>query len=71
MVPGVLMTTQCEKKVGEIVRVEWDVESGTVRVIMEIIDPIFKSRVLHSKDLLDLIVIKGKDAMVIATKEDQ
>lgn len=56
-----------EKSVGKIIRVEWDQETDEVRLIMEILDPVFKSRVLHSKDLQDIISIKGKDVMVIAS----
>jgi len=65
-----MMTTQSERKVGEVVRVEWDQETGSVRVLFEIIDPVFKSRVLHSKDLQDILTIKGKDAIVIASRSE-
>lgn len=61
------MTTSSEKKVGEVIRVEWDQESDTVRIVIEIIDPVFKSRVLHSKDLQDILSISGKDAIVVAS----
>lgn len=64
--------TSSEYKVGEVIRVEWDQETGSVRVVLEILDPVFKSRVLHSKDLQDILTIKGKDAMVVATgREDE
>lgn len=63
-----MTTTSSERKVGEVVRVEWDQETGSVRVLLEIIDPVFKSRVLHSKDLQDILTIKGRDAIVIASK---
>jgi len=35
---------------------------------MEITDPVFKRRVLHSRDLRDVISLKGKDVMVVASK---
>ena len=62
------MTTLSERKVGEVIRVEWDQETGSVRVLLEIIDPAFKSRVLHSKDLQDILTIKGRDAIVVASR---
>ena len=64
------MTTPSEYKVGEVIRVEWDQETDIVRVILEIHDPVFKSRVLHSKDLRDILTIKGRDAIVVATRSD-
>lgn len=60
-----MKTTQ----VGKVIRVEWDTETNEVRVIMEILDPIFKSRVLHSRDLQDILTIKGKDVMAVASNK--
>jgi hypothetical protein len=57
-----------EFNVGRVIRVEYDEETEVVRLIMEITDPIFKKRVLHSRDLSDIISIKGKDVMVVASK---
>jgi hypothetical protein len=57
-----------EFNVGRVIRVEYDEETEVVRLVMEITDPIFKKRVLHSRDLRDIISIKGKDVMVIASK---
>ena len=57
-----------EFNVGRVIRVEYDEETEVVRLVMEITDPIFKKRVLHSRDLRDVISIKGKDVMVIASK---
>jgi len=54
-------------KVGEVIRVEWNQETGEVRIVIDIIDPDFKLRVLHNKDFEDVLSIKGKDAMVIAS----
>lgn len=65
------MTSESERKVGEVIRVEWDQETGAVRIVLEILDPVFKSRVLHNKDLEDVLVINGKDAMVIASKDKE
>jgi len=56
------------EKVGKVIRVEWDTETDEVRVIMVITDPVFKKRVLNSKDLQDILSIKGKDVMVVASK---
>jgi len=57
-----------EQKVGKVIRVEWDQETDEVRVVMEITDPVFKKRVLNSKDLQDILSIKGKDVMVVASR---
>ena len=51
-------------------RVEWDTETGEVRVLFNILDPTFKSRILHNKDLQDILTIKGKDVMVVASRRD-
>lgn len=55
-------------KVGEIIRVEWDTESGKVTVVFEILDANLKRTVLQDKEIKDLIVIKGKDIMSVASK---
>ena len=60
------MTT--EFSVGKVIRVEWDEDTDVVRIVMEITDPVFKKRVLHSRDLRDVISLKGKDVMVVASK---
>lgn len=63
-----MTTTTINRKVGEVIRVEWNQETGSVRIVMEILDPVFKSRVLHSKDLQDILTIEGRDVMVVATR---
>lgn len=57
-----------EFNVGRVIRVEYDEETEVVRLVMEITDPVFKKRVLHSRDLRDVISLKGKDVMVVASK---
>jgi hypothetical protein len=57
-----------ERKVGKVVRVEWEEDTGVVRLVMEITDPVFKSRVIHSKSYEDILSINGKDVMVVASK---
>lgn len=57
-------------KIGEVVRVEWDQEKDTVRVVMDITDPVFKRRVIHMKDFQDIMSIRGKDVMVVASRSD-
>ena len=65
-----MTTTEYDCKIGEVVRVEWDTETGEVRVLFNILDPTFKSRILHNKDLQDILTIKGKDVMVVASRRD-
>ena len=62
------MNSSDEYKVGEVIRVEWDQETGDVRIVLDIFDPAFKLRVLHNKDFKDILTIKGKDAMIIASR---
>lgn len=62
------MSFESGHKVGELIRVEWDQQTGDVRIVIEITDPVFKSKVLHNKDFEDLLSIKGRDAMIIASK---
>lgn len=66
----VMMTTISSetKQVGRVIRVEWDEEEDSVRLVMEITDPYFKSRVIHSRTFQDILSIKGKDVMVVASK---
>lgn len=60
--------TSSELKVGKVIRVEWDQDTDKVRLVMEITDPVFKKRVIHTKDFQDILSINGKDVMVIASK---
>ena len=62
------MLTMTSKSVGKIVRVIWNKETDDVQIVMEITDPQFKARVIHNKDLQDVITFEGKDVMVIASK---
>ena len=57
-----------DNKVGKVIRVEWNTETDEVRLVMEITDPVFKKRVIHTKDFQDILSISGKDVMVIASK---
>jgi len=55
-------------KVGKIIRVIWDETTNDVQIVMEITDPVFKDRVLHTKDFQDIISFKGKDVMMVASR---
>lgn len=57
------------KKVGEIIRVIWNQEENSVKLVLEITDEIFKSKVLHSKDYENILNIQGKDIMISTLKE--
>lgn len=57
-----------DKKVAEVIRIEWNQETGEVRIVLDVTDSAFKQKVLHNKDFADLITIKGKDAIVIASR---
>jgi hypothetical protein len=58
-------------KVGEIIRIEYDKDTGSVRIVIEVTDIAFKNRVMHNQEFSDIISIKGKDAMVIASHKKQ
>ncbi|KKL05323.1 hypothetical protein LCGC14_2607180 [marine sediment metagenome] len=60
-----------DRKVGQIIRIEWDKETGDVRVVMDITDPAFKSHILHNKDFQDILTIRGKDVIVVASKMER
>ena len=60
--------TPFSEKVGEVIRVEWNQESNSVIIVMEITDEAFKARVLHSKDLEDVLSLDGKNVMVVAKR---
>ena len=62
------MTISSDQKIGKVIRVEWDTKTDVVRLVMEITDPIFKSRVIHSKSFEDILTISGKDVMVVASR---
>ncbi|MFA5023372.1 MAG: hypothetical protein WC523_00245 [Patescibacteria group bacterium] len=55
-------------KVGELIRIEWNKDSGEVRVVIDITDPAFKSKILHNEDFKEFLTIKGSDAMIVASK---
>lgn len=55
-------------KVGEIVKIIWDEEEDSIQVVMEITDPIYKKKILHSKELQDIIAFEGKNVMIVASK---
>jgi len=57
-----------EKSVGKVIRVEWNKEENSVRLVLEITDEGFKSQVLHSKDFEDLIAFNGTNVMVVARR---
>lgn len=57
-----------EYNVGRVIRIEWDEETDTVRLVMEITNEDFKRRVLHGKEFQDIITLNGKDVMVVASK---
>ena len=59
-----------EHKIGDVVRVEWNEEEDTVRIVMNITDPVFKRRIIHMKEYQDIMSIKGKDVMVVASGRD-
>jgi hypothetical protein len=63
------MTAESKKIVGKIIRIEWNTEDNSVRVLMDIIDPAFKARILHSKDLQDIITVEGRDIVVVASNK--
>ena len=63
----ITMMTQ-SKIIGKVVRVEWNEATDEVRVVLEITDEEFKSKILHSKDLEDLISLEGKDVMKVASR---
>jgi len=58
------------KTIGKVVRIEVD-DDGSVRMVMEITDPVFKEKILHSKDYQDIISLRGRDVMIIATKSKE
>jgi hypothetical protein len=55
------------KTIGHIVRVEWDQETDQVRVIFDIDDAVFKSRILHGEEYQDILSISGKNIIVVAS----
>ena len=63
------MTLDYNQKVGNIIRIEWDKETDEVRIIIDITNKSFKQRVLHNKDFQDVLTIRGKDAIVVASQK--
>ena len=60
-----------DKEVGKVIRVEWNTETDEVHIIMNITDPTFKRRVIHDNDFKDILSIKGKDVIVVASKSKE
>ena len=59
------MGSGVEKSVGRVLRVEWDQDTNEVRLVLEITDEKFKERVLHSRDLKDLLTIKKREVVIV------
>ena len=55
----------CDKQVGKVIRVEYDEESGDVRIVIDITDPIFKDKVIYNRDFKYILTIRGKDAIIM------
>ena len=55
-------------KVGRITKIIWDEKLDSVQIVMEITDPVFKDRVLHTKEFQDVISFEGRDVMMVASK---
>lgn len=65
------MTMQYDSKtVGAVQWFEYDQETKKLLVLVEITDKNFKSRVLHTNEWEDILTIKGKDVMHIASNKD-
>jgi hypothetical protein len=50
---------------------EWNQDDNSVRLVLEITDETFKSRILHSKDYEDMLVINGTNVMIVASKKGE
>jgi hypothetical protein len=48
------------KQIGRVIRVEWNTDTDGVLLVLEITDDDFKSKVLHSRDLENILIIDGK-----------
>ncbi len=55
-------------KIGKLVRIEWNQENDEMQIIIEITNSTFKKRILHNKDIQDILTIKGQDVMLVASK---
>ena len=53
------------RPVGELIRIEWNQDTGEVRIVLDITDQDFKSRVLHNKEYSDIITIVGREAILV------
>lgn len=53
-----------EKIVGKIIRIEWNEVTGELHAILEITDEEFKSKLIHSKNLEDIIFFNNKDVVM-------
>ena len=62
--------TQSDRSIGKVIRVEWNQEENSVKLVLEITDEQFKWHVLHSKDFEDLISFDGKDVIKIASRRN-
>ena len=57
------------KKVGEIIRIEWNKDEDSMRVIFEITDKTFRAKILHNSEFDDILMIDGKDAVIVASND--
>lgn len=61
--------TMTAYNVGKVVKVIWEEDTDSVQIVMEITDPDFKNKVIHSKDFQDILTFNGKDVMLIASRK--
>lgn len=57
--------------VGKVIRVEWNQAENSVKLVLEITDESFKSRILHSKDYESLLSIDGLNVISVASKRKE
>jgi hypothetical protein len=52
------------KSIGKVIRVEWNTETDGVLLVLEITNDEYKSKLLHSSDFANMLVIDGKNVKV-------
>jgi len=60
-----------EKKVGEVIHVEYDTETKDLVLKIRILDEQYKRKILRDFRNADKLLIKGDDVMSVVGREDE
>lgn len=52
--------------VGKLVNIIYNIDTKSMRILLEITDDNFKEQILRNKDVIDKIILKGQEVMYVS-----